>query len=143
MLEARLCRTGRREVRDKFRRPPHTHTLHTPSLLSHTAPHKIALPMPVHNLTRQRAHARTHTHTRASHTAPKACAPRTTTIYLPSYYHISVLILPYICPHTTIDLSSYYFVSVLILTYLPSYYCISVLMLLRICPHPSVYPSSY
>jgi hypothetical protein len=87
-----------------------------------------------------------------------------TTIYLSSYYYISVLILlymtakspstkhafqvkvlcMYMCAHTAIYLSSYYNISWWpSAIYLPSYCYISVLILLYICPHTAIYLSSY
>ena len=48
-------------------------------------------------------------------------------LYVSSYYHICVLILIYVCPHTTIHVSSYYYTCVLILLYM--------------CPHTTM--SSY
>ena len=64
---------------------------------------------------------------------------RYATLYLSSYCYISVIILPYICPHTTLYLSSYYYICVIILLCVSSSYYMCVLMPLYLCsPYVSV-----
>ena len=62
---------------------------------------------------------------------PAYVCPRAT-IYVSSYYCISVLILLYLCPHNTMYVSSYYYISVIILIYVCGsllYMCVLILLL--------------
>ena len=66
-----------------------------------------------------------------------------TSICVPSYWCICVLILLYMCPHTAVYVSSYCYICVLILMYMcphtavhVSSYCYTcVLILMYLCPH--------
>jgi len=52
-----------------------------------------------------------------------------------SYYHICVLILPYMCPHTTIYVSLYYYMCPHTTIHVSSYYhiCVRILLLSHTC----------